>query len=296
MRLKTLAVPLLALSLVIPQLSTSRPDQERYFLRGCPGEENNPYDGYIWGDDSSICVPGLVTIETWYTPAPPYAYGSAVWYAPRVMEATAAYRQLPLDGYLDGVSLMSPSDIGRTVYLKRPGHDWEGPFLVVDCARRGDIWPVITKRGEIVEVGFQTAARWGMVNATEYDYGYDRPYRSANWKIEGVEVLKMDTIPDWIDHATPIDYVSWWAERAIFSNGNDTEKPVGLNPKYFPEYHPGWLWKGDGDPYPVGPYDDWFSILFGDDPLYQFDWPPVSLSQKWGCIVYSYCGPGIQEK
>jgi hypothetical protein len=151
------------------------------------------------------------------------------------------------------------------------------------------------KRNEIVEVGFQTAARWGMVNATEYEDGYDRPYKPADWKIEGVEVLKMDTLPSWIDQTEPIDYVAWWGDRVVFSDGNDTARPIGLNPKYYPEYHPGWLWKGDGDPYPVGPYDDWFSILFGDDPRYQFDWPPETLSQKWGCIVDWYCGPGLQE-
>jgi len=56
---------------------------------------------------------------------------------------------------------MSPADIGHDVWIKFNGR-WEGPFLVVDCARRGDMWPVIMYRGEAVEVGYRTAIEWGL--------------------------------------------------------------------------------------------------------------------------------------
>jgi len=292
--LRTLATSALALSLILQLAPPASAQQTGDFWR-C--QNDNPWDGYWWNDDPSICVPGMVSVRTWYTPAPPYAKGASVWYAPNVMEATAHYRQLSLEGYVDGVSLMSPSDIGRTVWLRRPGYDWEGPFLVVDCAQRDDIYPVIMERGEIVEVGFQTAARWGMIDATLYETGYDRPYKTANWKLYDVEVLKMDEIPPWIDNHEPLDYVEWWGERVVFSDGNDPLMPVGLNPKYFPDKHPGWLWKASGDPIPMDAYDDWFFILFGDHPAYKFDLPNnyhVTLSGKWLCIVYSYCRPGIQ--
>jgi len=286
---KTLAKSALALSFLLMQFTS--PETAETGANSC--------DGFWWNADKSVCVPGLPTIKTWYTPAPPYSQGSAVWYAPRVMEATAEVRQLSLDGFVDGVSLMSPSDIGRTVWLRRPDHGWEGPFLVVDCARRGDIWPVIMSRGEVVEVGFQTAAKWGMVNATKWDHSYyDRPFTVKKWKIEGVEVLKMDAIPPWIGEYTPLDYVEWWGDRATFSSRYETY-PVGLNPKYFPEYHPGWLWKGGDEPVKMGAYDDWFAILFGDDPRYEFDLPNnyEAFSYKWRCIIGEGvdCSPGFRH-
>lgn len=291
---KTLATSALAISLFL-QFNPLDPSDGR-----CFDDDGNPYNGYAWNDDPSICVPGLIDIETWYTPAPPYSYGDAVWYAPNVMEGTARYRQLSLEGFVDGVSLMSPSDIGRTVWLRRFGRDWEGPFLVVDCARRGDIWPVIMKRGEVVEVGFQTAAKWGFVDAKMRDDGvYDRPYVIQKWKMENVEVLKMDAIPSRLMNHYPIDYVRWWGDRAVFSNGYDIPKPRGLNPDYYPEYHPGWMWQGEDESFPMGPYDDWFSLLFGDDDRYEFDLPnnhkiaPRTLSHKWLCIIDFRCSPGI---
>ena len=290
---KTLAQSSLAFYLLLLQFASPAFSSQGRDLR-CSGDDNNPVTGYYWSADPSICVPGLVTVKTWFTPAPPYARGSAVWYAPHVMRATANYRKLSLEGFVDGVSLMSPSDIGRTVWLRRPGLEWEGPFLVVDCARRGDIWPVIVRRGEIVEVGFQTAVRWGLVDATLYDHGYDRPYGVEEWKLEGVEVLKMDAVPPWIDRYEPLDYSSWWSERVIFSNGNDLDVPTGLHPLYYPDYFPGWMWKAEQESFPVGPYDDWFSILFGDDPDYKFDLPNnyESLWGKWRCIVNLECNPG----
>lgn len=292
MIIKTLATLLLALSILPLQFTPDTAPR-------CPGESGNPYDGYLWSANHSICVPGFVTIKTWYTPAPPYVQGNAVWYAPRLMESTAAYRELSLDGYVDGVSLMSPSDIGRTVWLRRPDHDWEGPFLVVDCARRGDIWPVVMMHGEIVEVGFQTAARWGMVDATLYGDIYDRPYKPVNWRIEGVEVLKMDAIPPWIGKHTPLDFVEWWGERYTFSNSraHDTTKPVSINPKYYPDEYPGWIWRGEAEEIMVGAYGDWFSILYGDDPRFEFDLPNnyESHSYYWRCIIDDKCSPGFRQ-
>jgi hypothetical protein len=188
------------------------------------------------------------------------------------MEATAHYRKLSLDGYLDGVSLMSPSDIGRTVWLRRDGGEWEGPYLVVDSAARGDIYPVVVHRGEVVEVGFETAVRWGMVDAVDWGYGYGAPFEINEWRLENIEVLKMDEVPPYIENHEPIRLSEWWADRAVFAHpATEVAYPVGLNQKYFDGF--GWMWKADGDAFPVYPYDDWFDILFGDDPDYQFDLP-----------------------
>jgi hypothetical protein len=263
-------LPPAALILAIPLLSIlpSKPAQSG----PCAVENHNPYDGYRWPEDRSVCVPSLISIHSWYTPAPPYAYGSAVWYDPYLMEATARYRHLDLTNFVDGVALMSPADIGRTVWLRRPGHDWEGPFLVADSARRTDIWPVIAHRGEIVEVGFRTAVAWGMVDATELaDGNPGRPYVVNQWKVRGVEVLKMDDIPPWIALYEPLPYVRWWTERAHFVNPHDFRRPYQLEPDS-PKF-PGWKWMASDPPVEINAYDNWFEFLWPGDSRFEFKLP-----------------------
>jgi hypothetical protein len=161
--------------------------------------DGEPYNGYWWSYGGSLptWVPGMVSIETWFLPAPLYAEGRAAYYAPHVMEATAEYRGLSLEGYVDGVSLMSPADIGLEVWLRPPGGEWEGPFLVVDCARKNDIWPIVAVRGELVEVGWRTAERWGMKGP-----------------LQDVQVSKW---PPAALVAEPEDFREWWKERAEFT-------------------------------------------------------------------------------
>lgn len=268
-----LGTALLLTSAVVKEPGSGEPpDLDDPPIRRCKPYNDSMYDGYLWLADPTFCVPGMVSMKTWFTPAPPYAYGGAVFYDPHVMEATAEARGLSLDGFVDGVAMMSPADIGRTVWLRRPGHDWEGPYLVVDSAAHQDIYPVIVHRGEIVEVGFQTAVRWNMVSATALDSGeYDRPYTVNNWIVEGVEVLKMDNVPFLIGEYEPVDYVTWWADAVEFTRRYEP-MPYQINPGH--EDFPGWIWR-EG-PYPDGwvymnAYADWFGYLFPDDPYYQFE-------------------------
>jgi len=274
-----LARPLLAASLLLAFFIPTRISEaddgdsdDEPPIRECLPDDDNYYTGYWWKADPSVCVPGMVKMQTWYTPAPPYSFGAALWYDPYVMEATARYRGLSLDGFLDGVALMASSDVGRTVWLRRPGHDWEGPFLVVDTASRGDVWANITSRGTIVEVGFQTAARWGFVDAAQnYKGVYINPYRVNFWRIDGVEVLKMDEIPSCISNYEPINFVEWWSARAEFVWYYDMRAPYAI-PKDHPKF-PGRKWMASDPPVYMNTYDDWFGFLFPGDPRYKFDLP-----------------------
>jgi len=138
-----------------------------------PGEASDcPYESYAeWcaEDDTLIdgywqwgyWVPGLVRRESQFLDLPLVMEGRAVWYEPQVMEATAEARGLSLHGYLDGVASMSCADVGLPYWVNR-GYGWEGPFLVVDCAQLDDVYSVIVHREEVVEVGWETAERWGI--------------------------------------------------------------------------------------------------------------------------------------
>jgi len=161
-------------------------------------------DGYWHG--SGVWVPGMINNETYLISAPQYAYGAVVYYAPYIMEATAAYRGYSLKDYQDGIALMSPSDLGKTVWLRRPGGDWEGPFLVVDCARRHDMFPAVYYRREIAELGFETAVAWGL--AKYGGKGNNGRWTALSWILDNVEVWVGDEPPD--NPGRPIDYVNWW--------------------------------------------------------------------------------------
>lgn len=155
----------------------------------------------------------LVTIATWWTPAPKYLVGDVTWYAPGVMEATCQYRadeagvtyKEYMGDAIDGISLISPADIGKTVSLRKPGTlTWEGPFRVCDCAMRGDMYSIIVYRKEIAELGWRTASKWGM---GPHDGG---------WKTRDVIMLigedpNLLSLSDW-RYMRPIDYRDWFLD------------------------------------------------------------------------------------
>lgn len=268
--------PRLLIILLILLIGLPAPTHANYCASDADGSR---YTGYLWVDDQT-CVPGMITVRSWYLPAPTYAYGSAVFYGPNVMEATAHYRNLLLDDYLDGVSLMAPSDIGRTVWLRRPGHEWEGPYLVVDSAARQDMWPILYARGEIVEVGFKTAERWGMVTGDRNGNYYTGRYKVHQWKIEDVEVLKTDDLPIWATFGLPapvepINYAAWWLGQAAFVNGRDVpRRPLWLRPDGIRPAS--WKWH-DGTI--LSAYDNWAEFLF---PYLDFSEFYISFKQpKW---------------
>lgn len=158
-------------------------------------DDENKLNGYWW---AGYWVPGMVSVESWFTPAPEYSVGRAVWYAPGMMP------DVP-EPFIGGVAMMSCADVGQSVWLHRPGNTWEGPFLVVDCAQGDDIYAIVQYRREVVEVGWQTKERWGI----------DQP-------LDGVEVMKAaDAMGLWrrLEAADPaVDYPSWWLARATFTN------------------------------------------------------------------------------
>lgn len=167
-------------------------------------DDDNPLNGYFQPDRGWI--PGLVDDESWNRGVPTYSFGGAVWYGQNVMEGTARYRGLSLENYVDGVSLMAPSDIGETVWMRRPGHPWEGPYLVVDCAQINHHFAAVYYAREIVEVGWTTAIRWGMVDEFANVY---------KWRLDDIEVFK-GVRPPLDDPGIPVDYRGWWLSQVTF--------------------------------------------------------------------------------
>jgi hypothetical protein len=127
-------------------------------------DDDNIYNGYFW---DIYWVPGLPDYETQLTQTPPIVIGNAVAYGPGAMEATAKFRGLSLKGYVGGVSTISAANIGMSVWVKRPNNDWEGPFLVVDCSKRNDIYYHVRYMDLVVEVDYNIGRKWGLIKGND---------------------------------------------------------------------------------------------------------------------------------
>ncbi len=159
-------------------------------------------------------IPGLITDESYRRAAPVHILGNIVWYNPGVMEQVASGKNIDLSSYVDGVSLMSVADVGQTVWLKRSGGSWEGPFIVIDCSASYHMFSNVYYGGEVAEIGFKTAQSWGMVSLT-VEGKIDRS--NVQWNLSNVEVYKGNSPPD--GQSKPVRYVEWWMQHTKFTNG-----------------------------------------------------------------------------
>ncbi len=98
--------------------------------------------------------------------------GKATHYAEGRMMEVVGTRGLSLEGYAGGVALNRAGDLGRKVWLEWDGGPYsglvDGPFLVVDCAQRGEHYERRQRRGYVVEVdavlaGLRGFKGWGPV-------------------------------------------------------------------------------------------------------------------------------------
>jgi hypothetical protein len=154
----------------------------------------------------------LISLAAWLSPAPQYSFGGATWYANGVMTANCQYRadmagvtyEEWMGGAIDGVAMMSPADMGKTVWID-PGTGFEGPFRVCDAGVRGQVYEMVVWRGEVVEVGWDTAERWGM---GPFDGGWKRPVE--------VFVGELPLLRDPLDNERlrAVDYIQWFKEMA----------------------------------------------------------------------------------
>lgn len=92
--------------------------------------------------------------------------GLATFYAPGLMESVTGYRRAqaeigPCPECVGAVALLRAGDIGRKVWLQPPDSEPVGPFLVVDCARRQDVAPLLA-RNWAVDVSYELGQLWGL--------------------------------------------------------------------------------------------------------------------------------------
>lgn len=108
-------------------------------------------------------LPLIVAVSTWLTQMPPHSQGLLVTYGSQhLIEVNAQYRGYDLSYYKNrcGVSAISPSDIGKVVWLRVEGQDWYGPCLTVDAGARRHFYHLVYVNHEIAEVPVWMAERF----------------------------------------------------------------------------------------------------------------------------------------
>jgi hypothetical protein len=115
-------------------------------LSGCLGASRSLADTDRWADMTAAQI-----LDGWGT-----------HYSNGLMAEVARARGISLDGFAGGVALNRAGDLGRAVWLEFNG-TVSGPYLSVDCARRGRDYVVREQKRYIVEIDYDLAQRWGVV-------------------------------------------------------------------------------------------------------------------------------------
>ena len=119
----------------------------------------------------------------YWDPSPLPIQGLATYYNPGVMDYVQDYRLKAGDidacpECVGAVALLRAGDIGRKVWLQPPGGDPVGPFLVVDCARRQDVLPLL-QRNWAVDVSYEVGRYWGMNRPLDNVIVFEDPANAA---------------------------------------------------------------------------------------------------------------------
>lgn len=105
--------------------------------------------------------------------------GWITFYNSGVMEEVYAGRLVwdariqPCNECIGLATIPDPIYLGRRIWLKPVGRQWEGPFLVVDCG-------VPLNPEHIAEVAKVTAKRWGMRQPILGYLRFDDPYEDCS--------------------------------------------------------------------------------------------------------------------
>jgi hypothetical protein len=96
----------------------------------------------------------LVALTSWLSPTvESNIVGDIAFYSEGLMGDVVDNRGMNLEGYADGVALMSCGDLGREVWLELPQVPLVGPLLVADCSQEAH-YEMNVERGRVADLSW----------------------------------------------------------------------------------------------------------------------------------------------
>lgn len=161
-------------------------------------------DGYCF---AGFWIPGTVNVRS-YTPGTTHFTTRALWQNPDVMRHSAAYNNIDLTPYIDGIALVPCGLVGAKAYIRHPDETTWTPTIVADCAHPLHAYYHTVYLESGLELGYDLAQHYGLTEHRNEDGG---------WGIYGFEVCVTDHNPTANCAGEPMDYRAWFLNNVRFN-------------------------------------------------------------------------------
>lgn len=173
---------------------------------GWPGDSALIKQGFCLLDEVGDLYyqPGLPDWET-YNRLPPYFHTRAIWQNEGVIEGSAAYNNVALNGSSGFVALNSPIYVGSTVWVRQNSAETWLEVVVADTVKREHQYYHAVAVGSGIELGWELAEAFGLTRHSNDDgsIGF------YEFEVCVAPVLEECT-------GTPVDYSAWYLDNVRF--------------------------------------------------------------------------------
>lgn len=167
---------------------------------GWHGNDAALEDGYfVYDDHHCWYVPQDIPLVEWLPETPAHYSTRAIWMADGVIEISATFNQLTMEGVEGFVALTDCSRVGSDIWVRPPQQEW-ARVRVADCAMPEHEYFHIVYVDSGIELSYELAQHWGVINHRNPDGGIG---------VYGFEVCL--TALD-LCNGTPVDYRQWYLD------------------------------------------------------------------------------------
>ena len=169
------------------------------------------YSGSYAALQGGYCVdgywtPGLITDETYRERPPMHTVTRALYQRKGLIEQTAEIRKLTMDGVEGYISLLSPTVLGWTVWIRPLGEREWVATRNVDGADRAHVYFHTVTMGSGLELSYELAERFDNINWVNPDGTRYRQF----------EVCLSADAPEIECAGDPIDFTGWFLDNVEY--------------------------------------------------------------------------------
>lgn len=188
-----------ALSFPLPTRATECHDTiPTVTFAGWTGESSELRRGFfVWDEVNCWKIPSLPLVD-YSQHTPPYFETRAIWQSSGVIEVSAAFNGLDMNGVDGFVALNNCDLVGSDVSVRAPGHNWLR-VRVADCVMPVHEYYHAVYVGSGIELSWELAHHYG---------AFDQDNPGGGVGIYGFEVCVVEPCS-----GTPVNYTEWYLEQ-----------------------------------------------------------------------------------